>query len=101
MNDKDRMMAMVFESMFKKELKELITEGFRRSIKQDDMRVLIERGGFSLEEVAEMRKEAEKSLKKKRKRPPVNPNYKPTVVDIEPLLRRMRAESDAVMRRLR
>lgn len=36
---------------------------------------------------------------KKRKRPPINPNYKPTTVNIDDLRRRLRAESRAALRR--
>ena len=49
-------------------------------------------------------KEPETSTKpfkksKKRKRPPINPNYKPTTVNIDDLRRRLRAESRAALRR--
>ena len=51
-----------------------------------------------------MEKEPKTSAKpiekvKKRKRPPVNPNYKPTTVNIEDLRRRLRAESREAFRR--
>ncbi|MDE0582016.1 hypothetical protein ON064_03020 [Planococcus sp. A6] len=36
---------------------------------------------------------------KKRKRPPINPNYKPTTVNIDDLRTRLRAESRAALRR--
>ncbi|WP_341959912.1 hypothetical protein NM897_09200 [Planococcus maritimus] len=54
------------------------------------------------EEIAD--KEPETSTKpagkvKKRKRPPINPNYKPTTVNIDDLRRRLRAESRAALRR--
>ena len=54
------------------------------------------------EEIAD--KELESSKKpvekvRKRKRPPINPNYKPTTVNIDDLRRRLRAESRAALRR--
>lgn len=54
------------------------------------------------EEIAD--KETETSTKpvekaKKRKRPPVNPNYKPTTVNIDDLRNRLRAESREALRR--
>lgn len=36
---------------------------------------------------------------KKRKRPPINPNYKPTTVDMDAFRRRLRAESRETIRR--
>lgn len=38
---------------------------------------------------------------RRRKRPPINPNYKPTTVNIEDLRNRLRAESREVLRRAR
>lgn len=43
----------------------------------------------------------ETGASRRKKRPPINPNYKPTTVNIEDLRNRLRAESREVLRRAR
>lgn len=52
-------------------------------------------------ERVEPNKNGETGASRRRKRPPINPNYKPTTVNIDDLRNRLRAESREVLRRAR